>query len=137
MKNQNNAGGSLIKTILFWGVVAAVIAVVFSVLFGLLIVKEIIPQSIAEYITPAIAVISVFFAGLFAAKSSSEKRLLCALGTAAVYFVLCLLSKLAFFPGSTVFMLRNAIAVVVSALAAALVSGAEKKRKRYSVPKRR
>lgn len=137
MKNQSSAGSSSAKTILFWGAVAAVIAVVFSVLLGLLIVKEIIPQKTAEYITPVIAMISVFIAGLCAAKSSSGKRMLYALGTAAVYFILCLLCKLAFFPGSTVFMLRNAIAILISALAAALISGMEKKRKRYTVPKRR
>ena len=137
MKKQNSAGGSFIKTILFWGAVAAIIAVVLSMLFGLLIVKDIIPQTMAEYITPAITVISVFFAGLFAAKSSREKRLLSALGTAAVYFVLCLLSKLAFFPGSTVFMLQNVITIFISAFVAALVGGTEKKKKQYSSLKRR
>lgn len=132
MKKQSFSNGGMLKTILLYGCCAALVSAVLAMIFAYLIMQQFLNQEISQYLAPIISVISVLICSLLAAKKTVEKKLLVGLGTGAIYFVISLLGKMAFFPGECVNVWRNGLLCLSASLVAVVLTCIPKKKRRFS-----
>lgn len=137
MKRQNVSDKGQFRIALYFGCITALISAILAMLGAYMIMEQIMPQNADAYLTPAIIVLSVLLCSYIAAKKAKEKKLLAALGSAAVYFSIALIAKMAFFPGETIYMLRNSLITLATALGAGIFACAPKGRGHYQAAKRR
>ena len=136
MKGKKKNGSLL--SVLILGLAAIMIAVVLSCAVAYCVTSEYITQESASGAVPVVIAVSVFASAVIAAsRAEPNVKLLSALGVAAVYLAVCIAMKLAMFPGTTEFLLRNVLVCAAAALAAGIIGGRAGKRKPKQYAKRR
>ena len=125
----------LLKNMLLGGFAAAVAAFLFACAAALAVIKQWLPQHFEAVLLPAITALAILTVCIWMDHKHQKQRLALNFGIGCCYFAICLIGKIAFFPGETVYLLSNGVACLVGGLIAALLTG--KRRKKEMTHRRR
>jgi len=130
MRGENKTVGT-IKVMVLGGLLAYGCSLLLSALCALGITGEILPLDAEAFLIPVIVLLSVFLPAYVILKiGAGGSRLLCGIGIASVYLLICVLGKLLLFPGRMDGVLRNLLCAMAGGFSAALMAAHPKARHR-------
>ena len=116
------------RSVLTSGLCAVLTSAVLSMLFAMLIVNSTLPAEWIPYLSCAATAISVFFAALLLCNGMNENKLICAIGSAAIYFTITKAIQLLWLP-SKISTITTAAICIAAAFAGALCTAGKGRRR--------